>query len=49
MNFRGTLTIGPADNPAACLMGRYKALHSVLDSSERVNSSCGIGKHMLTM
>ena len=30
MNFRGTLTIGSADNPAACLMGGYKALHSAL-------------------
>ena len=34
---------------SCCLPHGYKALHSVLDSTERVNSSCGIGKHMLTM
>ena len=30
MNFRGTLTICSADNPAACTLGGYKALHSAL-------------------
>ena len=30
MNFRGTLAICSADNPAACLMGGYKALHSAI-------------------
>ena len=30
VNFRGTLTIGSTDNPAACLMAGYKALHSAL-------------------
>ena len=30
VHFRGTLTIGSADNPTACLMGGYKALHSAL-------------------
>lgn len=28
MHFRGTLTACSADNPAACLMGGYKNLHS---------------------
>ena len=30
VNFRGTLTICSADNPAACLLGGYKALHSAI-------------------
>ena len=30
MNFRGTVTVCSADNPAACAMGGYKALHSTL-------------------
>ena len=28
MNFRGTLTLCSADNPAACVLGGYKTLHS---------------------
>lgn len=28
VNFRGTLTVVSADNPAACLIGGYKSLHS---------------------
>lgn len=30
VNFRGTLTICSADNPAACSLGGYKALHSAI-------------------
>lgn len=30
VNFRGTLTICSADNPAACLLGGYKSLHSAI-------------------
>lgn len=28
MHFRGTLTIVSTDNPAACVLGGYKYLHS---------------------
>ena len=30
MNFRGTITLCSADNPAACTMGGYLNLHSAL-------------------
>lgn len=49
-NFRGTLTLCSADNPAACVLGGYKYLHSAFrkcrscmavdsDMQTKVNSS----------